>query len=219
MFLSVFLEIIVNFAKKSIDMKRLLTVFCVLAAMMLPVATSCGTSRNLHPDEVFTMTDGDIANETWMANYPIRGTWKYNGPSVGVSSRNLIAGIAKPIAKSKLKKKLKEAFKKVGLDKVRPEFYFNPDGTCSMKLLGTNIKGTYNYNPDLESVSFKWHGIPMNANLRRDGNKKLHLTFDADRLLSLLSLMGRFSDSSAIRAVSDLLDNYEDVMVGFELKK
>ena len=138
---------------------------------------------------------------------------------MGVSSRNLIAGIAKPIAKSKLKKKLKEAFKKVGLDRVRPEFYFHPDGTCSMKLLGTNIKGTYNYNPDLESISFKWHGIPMNANLRRDGNKKLHLTFDADRLLSLLSLMGRFSDSSAIRAVSDLLDNYEDVMVGFELKK
>ena len=47
----------------------------------------------------------------------------------------------------------------------------------------------------------------------------MQLTFDADKLLSLLSLMGRFSDSSAVRDLSKLLDNYEDVMVGFELKK
>lgn len=191
---------------------------CVLAAMMLPVASGCKTSHNVHPDDVFTMTEDDIANETWRINQTIKGTWKYNGPSVGVSGRNLMAGITKPLAKGKLKKKLKSAYKKAGLDKVRPQFSFNPDGTCAMNLLGGNIKGTYNYNPATEKVTFKWHGIPLSANLRRDG-KKLHLTFEADRMLSLLSLMGRFSDSSAIKAISDLLDNYEDVMVGFELKQ
>jgi hypothetical protein len=59
----------------------------------------------------------------------------------------------------------------------------------------------------------------MNASLKRDGKKKLQLTFDADKLLNLMSLLGRFSDSSTIKALSTLLDNYEDVMVGFELKK
>ena len=34
-----------------------------------------------------------------------------------------------------------------------------------------------------------------------------------------MSLMGRFSDSSTIKALTKLLDNYEDVMVGFELKR
>ena len=81
------------------------------------------------------------------------------------------------------------------------------------------MKGSYNYNPDQEKINFKWHGVPLNASLRKDGKKKLHLTFDADKLLSLISLVGRFSDSSAIKALSTLLDNYEDVMVGFELKK
>ena len=80
------------------------------------------------------------------------------------------------------------------------------------------LKGTYNYNPTTEKISFKWHGVPLSANLRRDG-KKLHLTFDADKLLKLMSLMGRFSDSSTIKALTQLLDNYEDVMVGFELKQ
>ena len=205
-------------------MRRFIAFFCVIAALLMPMTTSCSTSRHnagrdLHPDDVFTMTEDDIANETRRINLALQGDWKYNAPSVGVSGKNLLAGIAKPIAKGKLKKKLKNAYKKIGLDKARPQFVFNEDGTCSMKLMGASVKGTYNYNPSTEKITFKWHGVPMTANLKRDGKKKLQLTFDADKLLSLMSLMGRFSDSSTIKALSTLLDNYEDVMVGFELKK
>ncbi len=205
-------------------MRRFIAFFCVIAALLMPMTTSCSTSRHnagrdLHPDDVFTMTEDDIANETRRINLTLQGDWKYNAPSVGVSGKNLLAGIAKPIAKGKLKKKLKNAYKKIGLDKARPQFVFNVDGTCSMKLMGASVKGTYNYNPTTEKITFKWHGVPMNASLKRDGKKKLQLTFDADKLLKLMSLLGRFSDSSSIKALSTLLDNYEDVMVGFELKK
>lgn len=205
-------------------MRPFIAFFCVIAALLMPMTTSCSTSRHnagrdLHPDDVFTMTEDDIANETRRINLTLQGDWKYNAPSVGVSGKNLLAGIAKPIAKGKLKKKLKNAYKKIGLDKARPQFVFNVDGTCSMKLMGASVKGTYNYNPTTEKITFKWHGVPMNASLKRDGKKKLQLTFDADKLLSLMSLLGRFSDSSTIKALSTLLDNYEDVMVGFELKK
>lgn len=205
-------------------MRRFIAFFCVIAALLMPMTTSCSTSRHnagrdLHPDDVFTMTEDDIANETRRINLTLQGDWKYNAPSVGVSGKNLLAVIAKPIAKGKLKKKLKNAYKKIGLDKARPQFVFNVDGTCSMKLMGASVKGTYNYNPTTEKITFKWHGVPMNASLKRDGKKKLQLTFDADKLLNLMSLLGRFSDSSTIKALSTLLDNYEDVMVGFELKK
>lgn len=205
-------------------MRRFIAFFCVIAALLMPMTTSCSTSRHnagrdLHPDDVFTMTEDDIANETRRINLTLQGDWKYNAPSVGVSGKNLLAGIAKPIAKGKLKKKLKNAYKKIGLDKARPQFVFNVDGTCSMKLMGASVKGTYNYNPTTEKITFKWHGVPMNASLKRDGKKKMQLTFDADKLLKLMSLLGRFSDSSTIKALSTLLDNYEDVMVGFELKK
>ena len=205
-------------------MRRFIAFFCVIAALLMPMTTSCSTSRHnagrdLHPDDVFTMTEDDIANETRRINLTLQGDWKYNAPSVGVSGKNLLAGIAKPIAKGKLKKKLKNAYKKIGLDKARPQFVINVDGTCSMKLMGASVKGTYNYNPTTEKITFKWHGVPMNASLKRDGKKKLQLTFDADKLLKLMSLLGRFSDSSTIKALSTLLDNYEDVMVGFELKK
>ena len=204
-------------------MKRFLSFFTVALMLMLPVTTSCrashqATSGDLHPDKVFTVTDEDIARETQQVNRLLNGQWKYNGPSVGVSGKNVLAGLAKPLAKGKMKKKLKKAYKKIGLEKVRPNFIFNTDGTCAISMLGAKVNGSYNYNPSTQKVTFKWHGIPLTANLRRDG-KKLHLTFDADKLISLITLMGRFSDSSTIKALTQLLDNYEDVMVGFELKQ
>ena len=165
------------------------------------------------------MTESDIERETFQINRTISGEWTYNGPSVDVSGKNLLAGIGKPIAKGKLKKKLKDAYKKIGLNKMRPQFAFNADGTCAIKLLGASMKGTYNYNPSQEKITLKWHGIPLTARLKRDGKKKLHITFDADKLLSLFSLATKVSDSSTLKALSLLLDNYDDVMVGFELKK
>jgi len=201
-------------------MKRWLGLLCALLLF-----TACGSSKHnvnqdlMHPDEVFTLTEGDIARETWLANKAISGEWTYKAPSVDVSGKNLLAGIGKPVAKGKLKKKLNSAYKKMGLDKAKPHFVFNPDGTCAISILGASIKGKYNYNPSTQSITLKWHGIPMNARLKPDGKKKLHLTFDADKLLSLIRLVGKFNDSSTMQALSFLMDYYEDVRVGFELKK
>ena len=200
-------------------MKKILTLLCVVAFI-----SSCSTTRNqasekgLHPDQVFTVTEDDIARETWLINNAIKGEWNYSGPSVEISGRNMLAGIGKPITKGKLKRKLKSAYKKIGLTKIKPQFSFNNDGTCAVQLLGHNLKGTYNYNPDQEKITFKWHGVPLTAHLKHSG-KKLHLTFDADKLLTLISLTSRLSDNSAIKALAKLVENYDDVMVGFELKK
>jgi hypothetical protein len=205
-------------------MKRFATISCIV--MLALVGASCKSashatngSERLHPDKVFTITEEDIARETRQVNSTIKGEWTYSGPSVDVSGKNLLAGIGKPFAKGKLKKKLKNAYKKIGLNKAKPQFIFNEDGTCAIKILGKSLNGSYNYNPDTKKVTFKWHGIPLTAQLRRDGKKKLHITFDADKLLKLFSLAGSFSDSSTIKALSTLLEYYDDVMVGFEVKK
>ena len=199
-------------------MRHFLTFLCAIV-----VLASCSTTRNnqtaLNPDEVFTISDQDIANEVWQINGMIQGEWRYNGPAVDVSGKNLLAGMGKSITKGKLKKKLKSAYKKIGLEKFRPVFTFNRDGSCAIKLLGLNFKGNYNYDPSQEQLSVKWHGIPLNAHIKRDGKKKLHITFDADKLLKLFSLASSVIDNSALKLLSKLLDNYDDIKVGFELKK
>ena len=200
-------------------MKHFLTFLCALVLLSSCAASRNTSSQNLKPDQVFTVTEEDIARETLKINQTLKGQWTYSGPSVDVSGKNLLAGVGKPIAKGKLKKKLKNAFKSMRLDKIKPQFSFDEDGTCSINLLGATLKGSYNYNPSQEKITFKWHGIPLSARLKRNGKKKLHLTFDADKLLKLFSLASKVSDSSTLKALSFLLDNYDDVMVGFELKK
>ena len=61
--------------------------------------------------------------------------------------------------------------------------------------------------------------MPVSARLKRDGKKKLQLTFDTDKLLSLFSLLSKLSSNSVLKALAFLTDHYDDVMVGFELKK
>ena len=200
-------------------MKHFLTFLCALVLLSSCAASRNTSSQNLKPDQVFTVTEEDIARETLKINQTLKGQWTYSGPSVDVSGKNLLAGVGKPIAKGKLKKKLKNAFKSMRLDKIKPQFSFDEDGTCSINLLGATLKGSYNYNPSQEKITFKWHGIPLSARLKRNGKKKLHLTFDADKLLKLFSLASKVRDSSTLKALSFLLDNYDDVMVGFELKK
>ena len=224
MFYAKFFDVLDYLCRQNLKFMRLFMI--LLSALAL--FTSCASTRDassssrgagLHPDDVFTVTEADIARETLQINRALKGQWTYSGPSVDVSGKNILAGIGKPIAKGKLKKKLKNAYKTLRLDKVKPQFSFDEDGTCTINLLGANLRGTYNYNPSQEKVTFKWHGIPLTARLKRDGKKKLHLTFDADKLLKLFSLASKVSDSSALKALSFLMDNYDDVMVGFELKK
>lgn len=215
-----FYQIELTLLKNMMLMRHFLTILC---AMLL--LSSCATNRNsasgkaLHPDDVFTITEEDIARETRQINSTIKGVWTYSGPSVDVSGKDILSSLGKPLAKGKLKKKLKNAYKKIGLNKVRPQFSFNEDGTCAIQLLGTSMNGTYNYNPSQGKITFKWHGIPLTARLKRDGKKKVSITFDADKLLKLVSLASKVSDNSAIKALSFLMDHYDDVMVGFELKK
>ncbi len=203
-------------------MKHFITLLCAVVLFSSCAAhrnAAAGGDRGMHPDQVFTVTEADIEQETRQVNKMLSGEWVYNGPSVDVSGKNVLSGLGKPIAKGKLKKKLKNAFKKIGLNKARPQFSFDEDGNCAIKLLGMSLKGTYNYNPSQEKITFKWHGVPLTARLKRSGKKKAHLTFDADKLLKLFSLASKVSDNSALKALSFLMDNYEDVMVGFELKK
>jgi len=190
----------------------LVIIICLLASGTISATT-------IDPDSVFVVTQDDIEQETRQVNSTIQGHWHYGGPSVEVKGKNLLAGAGKAIAKSKVKKKLNKAYKKLGLHKAGPEVTLNQDGTCQLVLLGRSMNGKYNYNPDTEKITFKWLGVPLSANLRRDGSKKLHLTFDADKLLWLLRVAGGITNSSTLKAVKLLTDNYEDVMMGFELKK
>ena len=147
----------------------------------------------------------------------VAGTWQYSKPYVHAQGTTLLGKLGKPIAKSKLKKKLDKAYKKLKINKGWSYMILEPDGTWQMKIIGVTLSGKYTYDPANESLSLKYHGVPLKSHAHRDGDK-LYLAFDADRLIAILRIVGSISHSNSLKAISTLANNYSNVMLGFEMK-
>ena len=180
-------------------------VYAVLVLITCGVCSSCRS--------VDSVVEHSVA-----AVYGIYGTWKYDGASVEAKSSNVLSKVAKPVAKSKLKKKLNNAFKKIKINKKTTQITFRADGTYSLRLFGPEMSGKYEYDAVEGIVTLRWHGVPVKARVKRESNK-LHLLFNTDRLLHLMELASGLSSNKTLQSLAFLAENYNDVEVGFCFKK
>jgi len=58
----------------------------------------------------------------------------------------------------------------------------------------------------------------MDAVINKNGNT-LEMLFDVDRFVKVLTTIASKSQSSTLKSVGGLLDEYEGVLMGFELVK
>jgi hypothetical protein len=152
-----------------------------------------------------------------MARRLVAGQWQYSKPYVHADGSSLIGKLGKPIAKSKLKKNLDKAYKKLKLKNRWNSMTLTPEGEWVMHVLGLPLKGRYTYDPANEQLTLKWKGIPLKSHVHRDGDK-LYIAFDTDRLLVILHLLSGVSHSKTLKSISFLSQNFSNVMVGFEMK-
>ena len=189
-------------------------------ALMLLVRVGMRAQDVYEPyTDTIALSDDELsAYRLAAANHAVAGTWHYSGPSVQAQGTSLVGKLGKPLAKSKLKSKLKKAFDKLKIKKRWNSFELTPDGQWRMTLIGANVGGNYTYDPGSERLTLKWHGISLRSQVMRDG-KRLHLLFDTDQLLTILRWVSGFSGNDTLKAIAFLSSNYTDVKVGFELKQ
>lgn len=194
-------------------------IICALAIVEWGSGTAINaTQLTIDPDSVFTLTSQQIEQERIEANHLIAGKWQYDKPSVQAHGTSFVGKLGKPIAQSKLKKKLDKAYKKLKINQRWQSLELTDDGKWTINIKGKEISGTYSYSPSRGSITLKWHLISITAQVEREG-KKLHLYFDTDRLLTLMRLLSGLSDNDTLKALAFLSENYSDVKVGFQLKK
>jgi len=169
------------------------------------------------PEQVFTVEEDTVEQAILESYRQLAGTWQYTKPYVHASGSSVLGKLGKPIAKSKLKKGLDKAFKKLKIKNRWKSMVLNADGSWEMSVLGLPIKGNYSYDIDNQILTLKYKGVPLRSHVHRDG-KKLYIAFDADKLLMVLNLISGMSSSATLKSLSFLSQNYRDVMVGFELK-
>lgn len=155
----------------------------------------------------------------------LHGTWRYVAPAVSFKSENLLKKAGGAAASAVVESKLKPVYKTTGFDNM--EFKVNADSTFSMKVRMVTLKGKITTDVPKGSnatfmFNFKVAGKismgKMEAYVTKSGNK-MNLTFDVTKLMTLISKVGAVSGNSSLKTLSRLLDNYDGMCAGFELKK
>lgn len=155
----------------------------------------------------------------------LQGTWTYVDPAVQLGSDNTLKQIAGSAATTELEKKLKEQCAKVGIVEGVFNYTFHEDSTFTSALKKGSLKGTYSVNEADKTIAFTYTAgtsdraiYTLTASTVLAGDN-LTLLFNADKLLTFLTKVASLTSNSAFQSLSQLAEQYDGLMLGFDLKK
>ena len=148
------------------------------------------------------------------------GTWDYVGPDCQLKGDDLLKNIGGDAAGAEVEKKMEPIYEKAGLNTI--QYTFNEDNTCSYTIKGRKMEGTYEFDAGAKTVTVKTGklGVKITANVVTLGSN-MSFVFDADKILSVVKTITGAASSlnTSASTVNKLLEQFDGMMIGFELKK
>ena len=152
----------------------------------------------------------------------VKGTWTYSGTAVKFESDDLLKSTAASLAASQVEDKLDSYAANIGIKAGTFSFTFNEDKTFSATVKGKSFNGTYTVSEDYKTMSLQFGkaiGLkPFTATISATSGQ-LDLLFQADKLLELLGKLTSTSGNSTLKTIGSLVNQYDGMMLGLELKK
>lgn len=157
----------------------------------------------------------------------IIGSWQYAKPDVSLKSvkGDLLTQAGSDLAAKKAEDHLVQIFNKLGINE-HTVFTFNADSTYSMRTDKRTMQGTYSVNKKTREIimtsrlKLRFAAV-VEQNILKP--KSLYLRFKADKLMDLAKHISgalvQKSTSKSIALVNNLLSKYDDLTIGYELKK
>lgn len=151
----------------------------------------------------------------------IQGNWKYVKPAISFKSDNLLKKAGGIAAAEMIESKLTPYYQTAGVTSMTLTVNAS-DSTFVMGLKHGELKGTISKIKDSEfQFNFKALGAvnigTLNAEIKKAVNN-ITVTFDATKLMSLVSKIAAITKNSTAQTVSSLLNSYDGLQAGFELK-
>ena len=184
-------------------MKKSFLPIAFMAVFMLTATNSQAQSWSdlLNKDNISKVVNA-ITGTT--ESIDMTGTWNYKGSAVEFESDNLLMKAGGAAAATMAENKLNEQLSKIGIKDGQMSFTFNADSTFTSTVGKKKLNGTYSYN--------------LHAKVNCSSSS-LELLFNSDKLLKLMAFIGSKSSSTALKTVSSLAENYDGMMLGFQLSK
>lgn len=154
----------------------------------------------------------------------IEGTWTYVKPDCKFQSENLLSKAGGEVASAQIENKMTELLNKIGVDQ-HAVFTFKSDSTYTLNNGKRETMGTYSINKETKEITLtsrmKMH---FTAKIQKNvlAPHKMSFLFKADKLMSFVQnvsgALARKSSNKAISSANALLNQYDGLMLGFELE-
>lgn len=194
-------------------MKRIITI--LICTFALTLQAEAQDLKSILSGVVNAVVGDKATTET-----SIIGTWVYVAPDCQLKGDDLLKQVGGAAAGGEIEKKLASIYKKAGLNTI--SYTFNEDKTCSYTIKGKTVQGTYEFDPQAKIITIKGGrlGVKIVANVVTVGSN-MSFMFDADKLLSVVKTITGVASkfSSQASAISKLVDQFDGMLLGFELKK
>ena len=194
-------------------MKKLICIMALLCAVA--VQTDAQSLK-----DILTGVVGQVVGDKATTETSIIGTWDYVGPDCQLKGDDLLKNIGGDAAGAEVEKKMEPIYAKAGLNTI--QYTFNKDKTCSYTIKGKKVEGTYEFDAEAKTITIKAGklGIRTTAHIVTLGSN-MSFMFDADKILSVVKAITGATSSlnKTASAANKLLEKFDGMMVGFELKK
>ena len=194
-------------------MKKLICIMALLCAVAVQA-----DAQSLK--DILTGVVGQVVGDKATTETSIIGIWDYVGPDCQLKGDDLLKNIGGDAAGAEVEKKMEPIYAKAGLNTI--QYTFNEDKTCSYTIKGKKVEGTYEFDAEAKTITIKAGklGIRTTAHIVTLGSNMSFL-FDADKILSVVKAITGATSSlnKTASAANKLLEKFDGMMVGFELKK
>lgn len=198
----------------------------ILAIALCSVATAEAQSLS----DLLKKVAGDAASEVAdkltdgaVSEAMIIGSWNYAAPAVKFESENVLSSLGGSAMESSVTTRLEKAYSFIGITEGAASFTFNEDKSFTAVLgKAKNLSGTYTFDASTNEIQLTFSGSSR-FNLGTVTGKayvtggELKLVFPVTKLVNMIRTLG--SKISYLKSISALLENYENVYLGFGFEK
>lgn len=194
-------------------MKKLICIIALLCAVS--VQADAQSWKDILSGAVKQVVGDKATTETSLI-----GTWTYVGPDCQLKGDDLLKNIGGDAAGEEVEKKMAPIYEKTGLNTI--QYTFHEDKTCSYTIKGKKVEGTYEFDAESKTVTIKAGRLKVKtvAHVVTLGSN-MSFVFDADKILSVVKTITGAASSlnTSASTVNKLLEQFDGMMIGFELKK
>ncbi len=155
----------------------------------------------------------------------LQGTWNYVEPACKMTSEDVLKEAGGALMSSALEKKITAVYTKVGIVPGKFSYTFNSDSTFTNVIGKKTLKGTYSLDEKNKVLVLNYtlgNAFTVKrteVQLAKSGDQ-VSLLFNVDGLMKfvkVLSAMVKKSDTSS--TLTSLMEGYDGMLLGFEMKK